>query len=218
MISVSTVSWRNYAVEAFCAFSLSFLFLIFLLRAGQLTPLLYGVAFVGIVMICKKHILSFGNPAITVAQIALRSIHWYTGLALVALQLCFGALAGVVVNLAFDMSRMQGLAKFAQSTWNAGVAEAIGGFILVAGVMALVQAQKTDSKDSLSFGLLIIAVLAIITPAIVGSIGVANPASAFALGLFGNVAYVLAPIIGGILGGVFYSVVVDEQSFRSLVK
>ena len=75
MVSTTNITWRNYAIEAFCAFFLSAFFVLLLLRAGQLTPILIAVAIAGFAIICKKHILSFGNPIITISQIALRTIH-----------------------------------------------------------------------------------------------------------------------------------------------
>ena len=219
MISTSEITWRNYAVESFCAFFLSAFYFLLLLRAGQLTPIFMAIAIVAVTIIGKKHLLAFGNPIITVSQIALRTINWYAGLAIVSLQLCFGALAGVVIKAAYDTSRIKGIESFTKASWTGGIAEAVGGFLLVAGILAIIHDQKSNNQSSpIAIGVLIIGFISIIIPALMGSIGVANPAVAFALGLYGNIAYVIAPIIGGILGGIFYSVVVDEQSFRSLVK
>ncbi len=220
MISVSEISWRNYAIESFSAFFLAFMYFLLLLRVpGTLIHIFMSMVLVTIFIVCKKHILAFGNPVVTVAMIGLRKIHWYAGLAIVSLQLCFASLAGVLVRSAFDVSRMGSIENFTKFSWSASAAEAIGGFLLVAGILAMVNNQKNDSTVvTTEFSLLVVAFVSMIIPALIGSIGVVNPGSAFALGLFRNITYVISPIVGGILGGLFYSVVVDEQSFRSLLK
>lgn len=141
------------------------------------------------------------NPAITIAMWTQRRIESMQALGYIVAQLLAGAAAWGLGQWLLDTklnAAVQG-----SIDWRVVVAEAIGTFIFAGGVMAAVSRKYEGAQLALAVGFSLTIGIAV---ASLGSGGLLNPAVAVALHSF-STAYIVGPIVGGILGMAFYATV-----------
>ena len=218
MITTESVTWREYLAEWLMTFILSFVAITALFRAPSffvhvIIAITFGVLFI----LFRKKLISFGNPVIALALMATRKISVKLALAFVSIQMAAGSVAGLVVfSMTKDFAtRYKGLVQFAQFSWTSAVAETLAGFLLTAGIFALMHSTKTNDENSAVTNSIFVVYGSLLIAALLGSLGFVNPAFSFATLLFGNVVYLVAPVVGGILGAVFYMVVCEGKSLSS---
>ncbi len=132
------------------------------------------------------------NPAVTVGMLSARKIKTHDAVMYVVCQL---AGAAVAMTLARLMSGQSASVSF-QMTLSAGIAEAIGAFILAFGVMsATLQKIPPAAAGLVVGGSLLIGVYM----AFPFSNAILNPAVALAINSFGPIE-ILGPIVGAIAG------------------
>jgi glycerol uptake facilitator-like aquaporin len=222
MITTQHLSWREYLIEFMTAFSMSLVYGLALFRApSSLVHIIVALAFGILFLVMRKRMIAFGNPIITVSMFALRKISIKTVLALTSFQLAAGSIAGLVLYGIVDKmpERLAGMASFAKPTFAAGSAEFIGAFLLVAGILSLISMHrgKEDSEGSL-WNMILVVYSSLLISAVIGSIGMINPAVAFAMGLHFNIVYTIVPLIAGVLGAAFFMYVIEGASLSKLYK
>jgi glycerol uptake facilitator protein len=170
------------------------------------------------------------NPAVTVALAAVRRFPWSDVPTYVGAQL-IGALVGAALipaifgSDAIDLGSGQTSISDGTSYVQAIVAEALGTFLLVTAIMALaVDRRAPGGWAGLMIGLAVAAAILLIGPLTGGSL---NPARTFgplvvaAVGggdaFWGDLpAYVIGPVLGGILAAVAYDAVARPRELDEL--
>lgn len=132
------------------------------------------------------------NPAVTIGIWTLRKISSREAIGYIITQF-LGAglaclLAGALFKETFDL--------VASNSWQVGLAELIGAFFFMFGIAAVIYGKVPSSLSGLVIGGSLVLGISI---AASFSNGVLNPAVAFGIGSF-SWMYVLAPIVGSILG------------------
>lgn len=194
---LSVMKLQKYLAEVLGAFALTlgvWLSVGFTMPAA--TPVVAGLT-LGLFVFTVGHISgSHLNPAVTLGLLSIKKISVQdAGLYIVSqfigavLAMVFGrVVTGDVVRVAASM------------TPTAGIGEALGAFILVFGICAVVYKRvKVEYAGFVVGGSLLLGIYL----ASVMSNGVLNPAVALGIGSF-NVMYVLGPIVGGVLGAQAY--------------
>jgi glycerol uptake facilitator-like aquaporin len=137
------------------------------------------------------------NPAITVGLWAVRRIQTLVGASYVAAQMLGGVAAWQAYQYFSDHTLGAKSGAFDTRVW---LAEAIGAFILALGFTAAVSRSLTALESALTYGASFFVGIMVAATA---SAAYINPA--IALGLRGfNAAYVLGPLVGGVLGVSLY--------------
>ena len=221
MITTQNVTWREYLVEWLMTFILSFVAITALFRAPSffvhvIIAITFGVLFI----IFRKKLISFGNPVIAIAMMSVRKISVKLALAFISIQMAAGAMAGLVVlSMTKDFAkRYAGLVQYTQLSWISAAAEALAGFLLVAGMFTLMNSSKNSEDNSVVVNFIFVAYGSLLIAALIGSLGFVNPAFSFATLLFGNVIYLVAPVLGGVLGALFTMFVCEGKQLSSIYK
>ncbi len=220
MISVKSVTWREYAVEFLMAYLVSLITIIALFRAPSVFVHVISATIFGILYFAfKKYVVSFGHPVINIANIAVKKVSLGLGAALLAIEFAAAALAGFTSWLIIDKiaERLKGITGFAKLSFESGLAEFIGGFILVLGISSyLAHTKNSDTNAMIPFIFTIYG--AMIVSALFGSLGFINPNFALAVGLYSNIVYMLVPVIGGIVGALVYNIFGEGKTFAQIYK
>lgn len=144
------------------------------------------------------------NPAVTIALLSIKKIHWKQAAFYIISQFA-GAALTILIAYLFGI----GQADPAQIQDNLKIAggEAIGAMVFLFGIAAVVYGRVTSSMNGVVIGgsLLVGVSLA----AILGIGGIINPAIAFVIGAF-NVAYVVGPIVGAVIGAWAYKLISEN--------
>lgn len=197
----SLMNIRPYAAECLGTFFLALL--VHLSIGGHFpvaTPVIAGLT-LGLVVymlggISGAHV----NPAVTIGLASIGKISWLEAGYYVLAQL----LGGFLAFLAGGALLGGPLPVLADSTLLITIAEALGAAILVLGVSSVVHGKAPHDAAGLTIGTaLTLGAFA----ASVQSNGVLNPAVAFGIGSL-SVAYVLGPILGGIIAAQAYKALV----------
>lgn len=166
------------------------------------TPIIAGLTLGLIVYMLGGISGAHVNPAVTIALASIGKISWKEAGFYVLFQFIGGGLA-----LFFGKGLLgTALTLTAATSMPILVAEAIGAAILVLGVSSVVYGKAPHDASGLTIGTaLALGALA----ASVQSNGVLNPAVALGIGSL-SVAYVLGPIIGGIIAAQVYRALATE--------
>ena len=191
------MKFQKYAAELLGTFALTFAVSISVISGSAVvTPVLAALVLCIMVYtigpISGAHI----NPAVTVGLAVVKKISVKdAGLYIVAQVL--GAVLAMLLaqGLTGDITGIVAL-----DSVNAGVAEAIGAFILVFGVSSVVYGKVDDDASGLVIGGSLLVGL-MLTGGM--SNAVLNPAVAVGIGSVSAV-YLIAPLVGGALGAVVY--------------
>ncbi len=132
------------------------------------------------------------NPAVTVGAWSIRKITTTDALAYVISQFIGATVAFYIVSV---ITVMPALVVSGSST--VIIAEIIGTFFFSFGIASVIYGKTSSSLSGIVVGGSLL--LGIALAVLIGSNGVLNPAVAFGIGSF-NLVYLLAPMIGSVLG------------------
>ncbi|MDN5275679.1 MAG: rane protein of unknown function [Candidatus Saccharibacteria bacterium] len=220
----TTGYWRALGLEFFGVFLLAAVVL-----TTQESPIYVFFALLAIVLFAGTAAGAHLNPAVTVGAWVSRRINWLSAVGLIVAQFVGAALALVIVNAFIGGSgpvdqQSQLLGQTAPQIFQAAAlpdgkqwfvffAELLGATVFAYGVAHALKESRNRivSALSISGGAFIGLLLAITMASYVNATAVANPAVALSLqGLDWNVwalaVYILAPVIGGVLGFLLHDV------------
>lgn len=222
MLTLKDIGVKGVVIESFFTFVLGCVFFkaLFVVGSPILVSLFVALAFAFLFQVCKKNLLAFGNPIFTVVFTFMRKISLLSGLVVLIVQFGFSYLAALAVfQTTKDLSnRLNGLLSFSKWSLVSAASEAVGAFLLVLGVLSILNMHKnseTDKNDSLMFSVLITVYFSITIPIMLGSLGMLNPAWAVALRIHTRTVYTLAPFVGA-LAAMFWHLVVFEGKMISI--
>lgn len=193
----SLFSWsRVEAAEALGTFLLTFVVGVALVAQAPMVPAIAGLTLALIVYTIGPISGAHVNPAVTIGLLAAKVINPTVAVRYVIAQIIG---AGVALAASWYLTGITPSASIG-SPPSVMIGEAIGAFILVFGISAVVS-KKVDPAAS---GLVVGGSLLLGT-ALAGtwSAGILNPAVALGIGSF-DLFYVLGPIIGGIIAAMTY--------------
>lgn len=149
------------------------------------------------------------NPAVTVAALAVRSVNAATAIGYLLMQFLGAGLAMLIADSLLEKQ----LVVTATNTFMVSVGEGLGAFLFAFGIAAVIfEKVRSENKSFVIGGSLFVSLIL----SSVASLGIINPAIAMALGAF-NVAYLVGPIIGAILGMFAYKVIFTDFGNRFTV-
>jgi len=186
-------SMKKYVAEALGTFGLAFAVTIAAGRGFGLTPLFAGLVLGLFVYTIGSLSGSHVNPSITLGLFSLKKISSRD-------TICYIAAQAVGAGLAFLAAKAAGVTPAAAVpafSWGVLVAEAVGTFFFAFGVAAVASGRTHAELSGVIVGGSLLS--GIILAGLLGSAGVLNPAVAIPLNMF-NLAYVLGPIIGAVIG------------------
>ena len=193
---------KKYIVELIGAFALTLIVSLSVTHGfPAATPVLAGLTLMLFVYSVGHISGSHINPAVTLGIFSLGKIRLDEAVYYIIAQ-CIGAvLATVVATGAFNGS-LSSLIIVNSST--VFFAEVIGAFFFCFGIASVLYSnvEKTKAGGVIGGSLFLGIALAVM----LGSNGILNPAVALGLGSF-NLAYVLGPIVGSVLGMQVYKMV-----------
>ncbi len=196
---------RKLGAEVLGTFLLTFMVRLSLSVTLIWTPVIAGLTLgLGVYMLGSVSGAHF-NPAVTIGLATIRKISPKDAALYVIAQLLGGYLAMLVVFYVFGIFLTPGLPVV--DSMQVAVAEAFGAAILVLGVSSVVHGKAPHDASGLTIG------TALTLGAVAASSlsnGIVNPAVALGLGSF-SVAYVLGPIVGGIVAAWLYKTIIAAK-------
>ena len=217
--------WRALAAEFIGTFMLAAVVI-----AGQGQPIFVLFALVGIVLLIGGISGAHVNPAITIGAWATRRIGWLRAVGYIVVQFFGAAVAYFTLNAflggAGEPSAQQAMMGGSPSLFAANDLSAVEGkemyvvFAEIVGtaILGFAIAQATRTKDVLTAawtagtGILVALMVAVTAAGYVSASAIINPAVALSLQAFDAhywtyIAYMLGPVIGGVLGFVIRDLV-----------
>ncbi len=194
---------RPYLAEFLGTFLLAFMVRVSIaVHLPVPTPVIAGLTLgLGVYMFGAVSGANF-NPAVTIALASMRKLSLQDAAAYVIAQLIGGYLALTVCDALTGLH----VALTVDSTMTIALAEALGAGILVLGVSSVVHGKVADQASGLVIGTaLALGAMAASSAAN----GIVNPAVALGLGSL-SVAYVLGPIVGGLIAAWGYRALVTK--------
>jgi glycerol uptake facilitator protein len=195
-----------YVSEFFGTFIFTFVVMLSVMAAQfpVVTPILAAVT-LGLFVYTIGHLSGpHLNPAVTIAMWSIKKIAWRPAVFYIISQFAGAALTILVAYLfgigQADPSAVQNSLKIAGG-------EAFGAMVFLFGVAAVVYGRVTSSMSGVVVGASLL--IGVTFGAILGVGGILNPAIAFAIGAF-NVAYVLGPIVGAVIGAQVYRLISER--------
>lgn len=186
---------HKYVAEAIGTFSLSLAVLAALsatlpVPAAILAALVVGLFVYTVGPVSGCHL----NPAVTVAALSLKLLKPRDAALYIVAQALGAGVAFFLASMLFD--------ALPQSNGNMNdfailFAEALGAFFLTFGIGSVAFGKVPASASGLVIGSSLLVGIMIASSA--GSLGILNPAVAFALGSF-NALYLFGPIVGAVMG------------------
>ena len=198
---------KKYIAEFIGTFGLAFVVLIAVASVSGLpiaVPLIAGLTlglFVySIGPISGAHI----NPSVTLGQLSAKKISGKDAVGYIVAQL-LGGLVAVFVASVFNITAPAVSSVFSSKVF---LAEMIGAFFFNFGIASVVYGKAKEQMSGLVVGGSLL--FGVLVASLAGSAGILNPAVALALGSF-NLVYILAPIVGAVLGFQVYRLLVDSK-------
>lgn len=188
----SSMSLHKYLAEALGTFTLAFV--VWLAQGFTMplaTPLLAGIT-LGLFVYTIGHISGCHiNPAVTCGLMSAKKISVKDGVAYIVAQFVGAVLAMVLGRiLTGEIVRVT-----ASATLATGIGEALGAFVFVFGIAAVVAKKVHADLSGIVIGASLL--LGISVASVFGN-GIINPAVAFAIGSL-TPMYILGPIVGSIV-------------------
>ena len=186
---------KKYIVEFVGTFALSFVVLLAVASVSLPLPvpviagLTLGLFVYTIGAISGCHI----NPAVTLAQWSVKKISSKDAGFYIVAQL-LGAVIAVGIAKMLHIIPMVEPGIFSGRIF---FAESLGAFFFNFGIAAVVYGKVKEQMSGLVVGASLL--FGILVASFIGSLGILNPAVALALGAFSQL-YILAPIVGAVLG------------------
>lgn len=200
---MSSLPVKRYVAELLGTFLLTFVVFASVTFGYPVpTPVIAAVTLAGLVYMFGSISGAHLNPAVTVGLLGLRKIKTQDALLYMLAQFIGAALAYALMSqIAADAPNVE-----AGPVIRGIIGEAMGAFVLVFGVSAVVHGKVADAATGLAIGL---ALFAGIMVAAALSLGVLNPAVALGLGVFmpsvtpgllGNaIVYFVTPLLAGLV-------------------
>jgi aquaporin Z len=207
---------KEYIAEALGTCGLSLVVLVLVSNDSLWTPVAAALTLLLFVYTIGSVSGTHINPAVTIGLWYMKKISGNDAFSYIASQFC-GAiialfLANILVkNLAMKLKPVQELVINDPAI---GLAEAIGTFFLLFGIMSVVSGNTKKELSGLVIGGSLLAGLFVAGST---SNSVLNPAVALALGSI-NIMYIAGPVIGAVLGVRVYQILFPEQQRDELVK
>lgn len=149
------------------------------------------------------------NPAVTIGFWSQKKIDTLQAMSYIVAQIVGGLVAWGTVQWLLDTKINSAISKSVD--WRVLVAELVGTFVFTAGVATAVGKQLEGASLALAVGFSLTVGIIV---ASVGSSGLLNPAVAVGLHSY-SLAYIVGPLVGGVLGMAFYKHVLDADSPKS---
>lgn len=224
--SVRSVSlWRALAAELIGTFLLASAVI-----TGQGQPIIVLFALVGIVLLVGSISGAYVNPAVTIGALATRRIGWLRAVGYIIAQSLGAMLALVAFNAFLGSTATTGEADLFQQTptlfqaadlatvagkeWFVFGAEVLGAAILAFAIANATRERQDRVAAAFTAGLgIFLALMVAVTAAsYAGASAIINPALAISLQaisweMWPIAVYILAPVIGGIVGFVVYDLI-----------
>lgn len=183
--------------EALGTFALVFVVMTAVASGSGITPWLAGLT-LGIMVYAVGHISGTHiNPGVTLGAWSIGKISMRGAISYIIAQFAGAALAMLVVGAFMpDVGSMIAAAMPETGGIAVMLAEMIGMFFFTFGIASVIYKKTPSDFSGVVVGLSL--TLGIMF-AVIGSVGILNPAVAMGLGSF-NLVYILGPIIGSVLG------------------
>lgn len=201
--------YKKYIAEAIGTFALSFIVLEAVSLKGAVplpVPVIAGLTLglfvytIGSLSGC--HI----NPSVTLGLLSIKKISIKDGAGYIIAQ-CAGAVGAVLLAQVFVIVRPLAGDLFAFDL-TVFCAEVLGTFFFTFGIASVVYGKAKEQMSGIVVGLSLL--LGVLIASFAGSAGILNPAVAFALNAI-SITYVLAPIVGSIIGFQTYTYLVEGR-------
>ena len=184
---------KKYIAEALGTFALTLTVALsltgtFPVPTPVLAALVLGLFVYSVGHISGTHI----NPAVTIGIWSIKKITTRDALFYIASQFVGAAVALFVVSTAVGMPLLA-----TSNNWLTVLAEILGTFFFTFGIASVIFGKTPGQFSGVVVGGSLL--LGITIAALLGSNGVLNPAVAFGIGSL-NLTYILAPIVGSVLG------------------
>jgi glycerol uptake facilitator-like aquaporin len=163
------------------------------------------------VMIFGKISGSHINPAVTFGMWSARKISTPKAILYICAQLLAG-LVTIILGSYLLGEELPALAVQGSIDWKVFVAEMIGTLVFTFGIAAAVSQKFEDGKLAAAIGISLFVGLSI---ASMGSNGILNPAVAVGINSI-NFSYLVAPLVGGLLGVNLYEAIFVSSSNKSV--
>jgi len=193
LLIYKTIMMKKYIAEALGTFTLALV--VGLSMAGRFpvpTPVLAGLVLMLFVYsmghISGTHI----NPAVTIGLWSIKKIKGHEAAIYIVCQFIGAALALWLVSSVIGLPSQVTIDSF-----TVGFAEALGTFFFAFGIASVVYGKTPGVMSGVVIGGSLL--LGITIAAILGSNGILNPAVALGIKSF-NFTYLVAPIVGSVLG------------------
>jgi aquaporin Z len=195
---------RQVSAEFFGTFTLALSVGLSIVHPGAVpTPVIAGLTLLVLVYAIGPVSGCHLNPAVTVAFWGVKKLDATQAVQYIVAQFV-GALAAMAVLVSVNGSMLSMQAGATPEVW---FAEALGAFILVFGIAAVVYEKVPAAASGLTIGMaLLVGVLA----ASAGSNGVINPAISVSLNSLSG-AYLIAPLIGAFVAAQLYRWFADQR-------
>jgi len=195
---------QKYIAELLGAFTLTLAVALSLISPGAVPTPVIAALVVGLFVYTVGAISgAHFNPAVTIALATVKKISWSDALIYILMQLVGAELAMTLpqwlTGNAISLSPNNDLMT--------GAAEALGAFFLVFGISAVIHENTEKGTSGLVIGGSLLLGILIASGA---SHGILNPAVAVGLGSI-SVAYMLGPIVGGLLAAWVYKYLASKQ-------
>ncbi len=198
---------KKYIAEFIGTFTLSFIVLVAVAHKGGLPmaiPLIAGLTLAlfvySIGSISGCHI----NPSVTIGQLSVGKISGKNALNYIIAQI-LGAVGAIFVAKMLSIASPMSASDFSSKAF---LAEALGAFFFNFGIASVVYGKAKEQMSGLVVGGSLL--LGVLIASLSGASGILNPAVALALNSL-SVVYILAPIVGAILGFQVYRFVAEEK-------
>jgi len=198
---------RPYAAEFIGTFALALV-----VSLGVVGQPIYPVAYIAAVTVAI-FVYAIGpisgahlNPAVTIGLLSVRRIGVADAVYYLVAQMLAAGAAMIVCSLLMGEAAS---VVTVETTVRVALAEAIGAFLLVWTISAVVEKKIHAAASGFAIGSSLL--IGILLAAAIGSNAVLNPAVAFALSTL-NLAYLAGPIVGGIAGAWAYRAVSEKSA------
>lgn len=197
---------KKYIAEFIGTFTLSFVVLISVASVAVLpiaVPVIAGLTLALFVYTIGSISGCHINPAVTIGQLSVNKISVKDAAAYIVSQLLGAFVAVLVAKMFMIISPMDG-GVFSGKVF---LAEMLGALFFSFGIASVVYGKAKEQMSGLVVGGSLL--LGVLIASLSGASGILNPAVALALNSF-TVLYVLAPIVGAVLGFQVYRYIAEN--------
>lgn len=199
--------YKKYIAEAIGTFALSFVVLGAVSSSNLLpipVPILAGLTLALFVYTIGSISGAHINPAVTLGLLSIKKITPQDAVGYIVAQM-LGALGALVLAKSLLMVSPVVVGAFSGSVF---FAEMLGTFFFAFGIASVVYGKAKEQMSGIVVGWSLL--FGILIASLAGASGILNPAVAFALNSV-SLVYILAPIVGSILGFQVYKYLVDGR-------